>query len=357
MHAGAQGLRVRTRTALVTALLALAAPVPLAAADAAPPGSDPTPIAAMVHLTGGPSPGFPAPAAEVRAAALEALAALSGARGRLLADRARTEDLVSRHRIRTGSLLTTGFLADLRTETRAGTLLAVGLLSENGCLSVSVRVIDTADGRLTSLGLAETVPTAGTWRAALTEALRQAYPELADTAADGQPLLVLPARTVGLDTQVSRTATSCVLAEALASGGWTVLDPALVTGAATAAGQDLERLDREGRALLSDRCGVTWAVVPEVVSFDLINEAGAGRAPVDEESDFQPRRIANLTLSLQLLDLRTGLVRSAVSIMVSGDPQIGWFGRISQPTEVEQLRSAAGQLWARFQHILEEQNS
>jgi hypothetical protein len=357
MHAGGQGLRVRSRAALVTALLALAAPVPLRAADVAPPAADPTPIAAMVHLSGGPWPGFPAPAAEVRAAAFEALAALSGARGRLLADRERTEDLVRRHRIRTGSLLTSGFLTDLRAETRAGTLLAVGVLAQDGRLSVSVRAIDTSDGRLTALGLAESLPTADTWRAALTEALRQAYPELAGTAAGGQPLLVLPARTVGLDAQVSRTATSCVLAEALASGGWTVLDPALVTGAATAAGRDLDRLDRDGRALLSERCGVTWAVVPEVVSFDLINEAGAGRAPVDEEAGFEARRIANLTLSLQLLDLRTGVVRATVSIMVTGDPRIGWFGRISQPTEVEQLRSAAGQLWARIQHILEEQNS
>lgn len=357
MRAGGQGIRLCAGAGLLTALLALAAPLASRADQVAPPAAEPAPVAAMVHLSGGPFPAFPAPAAEIRAVAFDALAALSGARGRLLADRARTEELIGRHRIRTGSSLTASFLADLRAETGAGALLAVGLLAEDGRLAVNVRAIDLVDGRLTALGQAETVPTAETWRTDLAEALREAYPDPAGTAAGGTPLLVLPARAVGLDAPVARAATNCVLAEALAGGGWTLLDPALVTGAAAAAGRDLSVLDGDGRALLGERCGVTWAVVPEVVAFEPQSGTGANRAPTDDESGAPGRRITNLTLTLQLLDLRTGLVRSEVSTMVSGDPRVGWFGRVSQPMELELLRCAARQLWTRIQRLLEEQSS
>lgn len=357
MNARGQGSRARAGVALLAMLFAASAMHAAVAATDPPAAVADAPLAAMVHLSGGPSPDFPATAAEVRAAAFDALAALSGARGRLLADRGRTEDLIRRHRIRTGSSLTTEFLADLRSETGAATLLAVGLLAEDGRLAVSVRAIDTAGGRLAGLGLGEADPTAATWRAALTEAIRQAYPEPTGTGGDAAPLLVLPARTVGLDAQVSRTATTCVLAEALAGGRWSALDPALVTGSTTAAGHDLGLLDGEGRALVARQCGVTWAVVPEVVSFDLLNEAAASREPVEADGGYRVRRVATLMVSLQLLDLRTGLVRGAVSAVFPGDPRVGWFGHVSQPTELQQIRSAAAQLWEQFQRLLEEQNS
>lgn len=328
----------------------------LAPAVAVP--ATPERLAALVHLQGAPSAAMPASAAEIRSEALSVLAGLAGAQGQTLAERALTDDLVRRHRLRSDGVLTPEFLTDMRQQLGAPRLLAVTIVCEVQRVAVALRAVDAANGHLCAVGQSEAALGGRSWQAALGSALRQAFPALLAGSATGPELLILPARTVGVDPQSARAATGAILTEAVAGGAWAIIDPALAKGFTAAGGRDLGLLDGQGRELLRTRFGTDWAVVPELVSFGF---AGAATGIADPTAADQPegaaRPAVDLTLSLQLLDLRTGCVRAAISIMVSGDPSRGWFGVVEPTTELDQVRHAAGELWARFQRVLQEQTS
>lgn len=339
--------------------LAVLAQLALWAAPAAVPspaaGAEPVTAAVMVHLYGAPSPRLPADAAELRAATLDLTAAVLQSRGVTVAARSVTEDLVRRHVVRTGNAFGPSFLADLAAGAGAGVLVAVSLHVEGERLAASARAIATADGTLLGISFAEAGAADGDWRAALTAALRNAVPQV-DGAGDGPLLMVLPTRSVGLGPEASRVATAGLLAAVLADGRWRPLDPALVAGAAAEAGCDLERLDKRARAVLRERCGVDLAVAPEIVSF---TEAGrANTAPEAVEAAAAGRRgLAEFTLNLRLLDLRTGLLGGTSSTHLEGGPVHGWFGRVHDPDELTRIRTTAGRAWSRFHGFLKEKAS
>lgn len=345
------GLLLAGLTAPLSILFAVvvAASTVQAAADAT------TSAAVIVHLSGGPSPSLPAAASEMRRASLDLSAALLYAQDVLVVDRALTESLVRRHVVRTGQSFGPAFLADVAGETGATILVAVSLEVEGSHLAASARAIATSDGSLLGIGLAEAeVGTAG-WQQALSMTLRDAMPELADAGA-GPVLVILPARAVGTDPRTARAATSSLLATALADGRWRPLDPALVAGAVAEAGCNLERLDAKARAVLMERCGVTWAVVPEIVSFD----ATARTNPSPEFAEGAGARQASLsefTFCLRLLDLRSGLVQGTSSTRLPGGAVHGWFGMVKNLTSLQRIRAAADQAWARFHGFLQEKAS
>ncbi len=334
---------------LLTALLS----VPSAAR-----ADEPESVAIVFNLEGAPMPGLPPDAAVIRQAALEILTALTGASHRPAADRAGTEDLVRRHRVRSCAALPAAFLADLRSELGAETLLAVTVLADNGSLTATVRAIGTGQGRVEALGIAAATVSEGTWQRSLADALRRAMPPDAPGHRGGAPLLILSSRGIGLDAQAVRTATACLLAAAVADTNWSVIDPALAAGSALDTGRDPARLDKEGRAQLAERFGITWVVLPEVVSFGQVD--GNANAAPDYLADGPaagPRQVTDMTITLRLLDLRTGRIRAASSIMMPGGTPTGWFGVIHPMTELDQMREGAENLWPRFKHLLEDPTS
>jgi hypothetical protein len=342
-------------TVLLLAGLATAFAVSLAAPTARAAADAPTSAAVIVHLSGGPSPSLPATAGEMRRASLDLSAALLYAQDVMVVDRAQTESLVQRHVVRTGQSFGPAFLADVAGGTGAAVLVAVSLEVEGSHLATSVRAIATSDGSLLGIGLAEAEVGPAGWQKALSTTLRDAMPGLAN-AGTGPVLVILPARAVGTDPRAARAATSSLLATALADGRWRPLDPALVAGAVAEAGCNLERLDSKARAVLMERCGVSWAVVPEIVSFD----ATARTQPSPEFLENAGARQASLsefTFSLRLLDLRSGLVLGTSSTHLPGGTVHGWFGLVKNLTTLQRIRTAADEAWSRFHGFLQEKAS
>lgn len=340
---------MRRRAAGLVLCLAIASPAAATAVEA------PATAAVIVHLTGGPSPSLPASAAAMRQAAQDLSSALLYARNVTVVDRNLTESLVRRHVVRTGQSFGPGFLTGLAAETGASILVAISLEAEGSRLTVAARAVDTANGCLLGIGHAEAEVGPGGWQQALTSALRDAMPS-PGRPGPGAELLVLPARSVGTPPQAARAATSSLLAIALAEGGWRPVDPALVAGAVAEAGCDLDRLDARARTVLRERFGADWAVVPEIVSFD----AAARTSPALEFVEGAGGRQANLSefaLNLRLLDLRTGLVRRTTWAHLPGGTVHGWFGHVKNPTELQRIRTAADQAWARFHGFLQEKAS
>lgn len=345
--------QARARALAILALLAACAvPPAVAAGDAA---AEPVTAAVMVHLHGAPSPSLPAGAAELRAAALDLTSAVLQSRSVAVAARSVTEDLVRRHVVRTGNAFGPAFLADVAAGAGADILVAVSLHAEGDRLAASVRAVATADGTLLGIGFAEAEATDSDWRAALTAALRRAVPPVA-TPGDGPLLMVLPTRAVGLGPDASRVATAGLLAAVLADGRWRPLDPALVAGAAAEAGCDLERMDKRARGVLRERCGVDLAVASEIVSF---SEAGrASTAPEATDGAAGGRTgLAEFTINLRLLDLRTGLLGGTSSTHLEGGPVHGWFGKVHEPDELTRIRATADRAWSRFHGFLKEKAS
>jgi hypothetical protein len=313
--------------------------------------------AVILHLEGGPTPELPVDASGLRQATHDVLAALTGAAGILVSDRALTETLVHRHRVRTSGSLTSGFLADVKIELEAPVLLAVSLLVEDGQLLASTRALDTTTGRILGVGVAESALDGGDWQRALVEVLRGAVPEATTTPAPAPALLVLPGRGVGLDQQTARAATNCVLDAALKDGLWMIVDPAIVNAVAAADGRDLRRLDEDGRAALIRHFGTPWAVVPEVVSFGFTAAPPNLRAPEIEWIGSRRTAAEDLVLTLRLVDLRTGLVFGTRAVRATGENEPGWFGLTETRTLLGQLRECANALWPEFNRILEDASS
>ena len=354
----------RAAAALVVALaVAPGACLPASAAIA----GEPLVAGVVVHLAGAPSPQLPAGAAELRGAALDLVSAILQSRGLATCDRAQTEDLVRRHLVRTGASFGDAFLADLAREARANVLVAVSLQVAGDRLAAGVRAIDTNDGTLLGIGFAEAnaAPDPAQWRLAVTGALREAVPAIS-TGDDGPRVVVLPALAVGLGPEAAGMATAGVLAAVLADGHRRPLDPAVVAAAAAAGGCDLGRLDGRARALLRERCGVDWVVVTEIVSFGEAARAGSGPGlalaaeagePGGIDGGWGRADLSDFTLTLRLLDLRTGLMGPTCSVHSQGGPIHGWFGRVSAPGEPARIRAAARGTWSRFQGYLEENAS
>lgn len=345
--------RAGKRRLLVEAAWVLALSVPAAAPAAAV--AAPSPVAVIVHLQGAPSPLLPAGARELRLAALDGVSALLNAQGLLVADRALTETLVRRHVVRSGSVFTPAFLTGVGTATGADVLLAVGIEAEGARLSAHIRAVSTADGGLLGIGVAESAADSLGWQSTLITALKAALPPLAATP-PARSLVILPARSMGAGPRAAEAATSCVLGAALADGRWRPVDPALVAGAVTGAGQDLERLDARGRELLTETFGIAWAAVPEIVSFGIAARS-AGPEPLLDPGSSTRAGLAEFELSVRLLDLRTGLVRGTAAIRVPGGPIQGWFGRVAHPSDLDRIRAAADQVWLRFEHLIQEKTS
>jgi hypothetical protein len=346
-------LAVLTGLALACPVAAGLAPAPAAAAD---------PIAAarmalVLHLEGGPTPELPADATALRQAVHGVLAALADAAGTTVADRALTEDLVRRHRIRTGGTLTSAFLTEVHDGLGAPTLLSVAVLVDNGQLAASVRAVDTATGRVLAVGVAESAIDAGDWNRTLIEVLRRAFPPTVPVLEPAPALLVLPARGVGLDQQAARAATNCVLDAALKDGRWMIVDPALVNATAAADGYDPRRLGAAGRAALIRQFGTPWAIVPEVVSFGFTAAPPNLRAPESDVPNGRRAAAEELVLTLQLIDLRTGIVVGTRTQRSSGERGAGWFGLTEPQTLLGQIRKSATELWPDFQRILEDATS
>lgn len=347
-------IRARERRLLVAAAWVLALSAPAAGPAAAV--AAPAPVAVIVHLQGAPSPLLPAGARELRLAALDVVSALLNAQGLLVADRALTETLVRRHVVRSGSVFTPAFLAGVGTATGADVLLAVGIEAEGGRLSARIRAVSTADGGLLGIGVAESAADAAGWQPALITVLKAALPPLTATP-PARSLVILPARSMGAGPRAAEAATACVLDAALADGRWRPVDPALVAGAVTGAGQDLERLDARGRDVLTETFGIAWAAVPEIVSFGNAARAAGPEPLLDDPGSSTRAGLAEFELSVRLLDLRTGLVRGTAAIRVPGGPIQGWFGSVAHPSDLDRIRAAADQVWSRFEHLIQEKTS
>ncbi len=328
------------------------APDTLVAAGQAPrPGT----IAIMLHIEGDPVAGLEADVATVRRTALDMIAAMVGATDQPLADRAATEELVHRFRVRSAASLPPAFLSGLRDEVGAETLVAFTLLSGDGRFTATGRSVATGTGRLADIRIAEAPVPAGRWQHALVDVLRDAMPSLRNLTGKGAALLVLPGTGIGLDALAARQATTCLLAEAVRDTSRRVLDPALATGVALADGRDLTRLDRGGRDLLAQTFGVALAVEAEVVSFGRDGSAVAVAAPPEpEDAAAGASEAGDLTMTWRVLDLGTGRVRAADSVLAPGAPHTGWFGLTHTPTLLEQMRKGADQLWPNLQRLLEE---
>ena len=328
---------------------------PAIAATALPAPTDT--LAITLHLEGGPMPALPADAATLRQATHDVLAALTGAAGIMGTDRTVMEKLVRRHRIRSGGTLTTAFLADVRAETGASTLLAVSLVVDGDLLAATGRAVDTATGRVVAVGVAEATLDGIDWHRTLVDVLRRSFPPAAPPLLPAPAVLVLPSSVVGLDQQTARAATHCVLDAALADGRWSLPDPALIGAVAAAAGRDPRRLDAEGRATLIRHFGTPWAIMPEAVSFGF-NAAPPNLAPPEgEESTGVRTASADLVLTLQLVDLRSGLVVGMRSLHVPAGNAPGWFGMTRPQTLIGQLREGAFELWQDFHRLLEDASS
>jgi hypothetical protein len=346
-------LAVLTGLALASPVVADFSPDPAAAADPAPTAA----VALVLHLEGSPTPELPADATALRQAIHGVLAALTDAAGTVVSDRALTEDLVRRHRIRTGGTLTSAFLAEVHDGLGALTLLSVALLVDNGQLAASIRAVDTATGRVMAVGVAEAAIDGGDWHRTLIDVLRRAFPTTVPALEPAPALLVLPGRGVGLDQQAARAATNCVLDAALKDGRWMIVDPALVNATAAASGRDLGRLGAEGRAALIRQFGTHWAIVPEVVSFGFTAAPSNLRAPEGDVTNSRRAAAEELVLTLQLVDLRTGIVVGTRSQNASGERGSGWFGLTEPQTLLGQIRESATALWPDFHRILEDATS
>lgn len=325
---------------------------------AVPPPAHGPGVAVLLYIEGDPVPGLEADVAGLRGAALEMVTAMVSASGRPLADRPQTEELVRRFRVRSGSALEPSFLAALHDDLQAGTLVAVTLLVGNGRFTATGRAIDCGSGVLTSARIAEAPVTVGQWQHALRDALRDALPSLTLSPGHGRPLLVLPGTGIGLDALTTRQAATALIVAAVQDTTWRVIDPALAAGTALANGRDLTRLDREGRALLAEKFGVSRVVEAEVVSFGRDGSAGLAAARLDvEDAGVGTSPTGDVTMTWRLLDLGTGRIRAADTVMVPGSPRSGWFGLTHTPTLLEQMRRGAEQLWPNLQRLLEEPTS
>lgn len=340
-HAGYRSLRA-VRSGLVLALALLTA-VPAAAGD----------LAVLVHLEGGPTPEVPVDAATLRQAALDVLAALSGAAGVVGTDRALTEELVRRHRVRSSSSLTPAFLADLHDELGAPRLLAVTLLIDAEQLAATMRLMDTSTGLDLAAGLAETAVEAHDWHRALISVLRGSFPELPAPAGPKPALLVLPGSAIGLDQLAARAATHCLLDAVLRDGRWALIDPGLVSSVAASAGRDPGRLDAAGRAALVRQFNVGLAIQPEVVSYGFTAAPTALRIPEGDAVSSRRAAVNDLVVTLFLVDLRTGLIVASESVEAPGAGGPGWFGLVHPLTLFGQLRHGADDIWPFFQRRLE----
>lgn len=310
-------------------------------------------LAVLIHLEGGPTPEVPVDAATLRQSAHEVLAALTGSVGLVGCDRNLTEELVRRHRVRTGSNLTLAFLADLHDELGAPSLLAVTLLIDAEQLAATTRLVDTATGLDLAAGLSETAVENQDWHRALISVLREAFPDMRAPAEDKPSLLMLPGRGVALDPQAVRAATHCVLDEALKDGRWSLVDPGLINAVAAAAGRNADRLDAVGRAALVRQFRVRWAVVPEVVSYGFTAAAPVLMVPEGGLAASRRAAVTDLVLTVYLLDLNTGLVAGSMSVRAPGQSGPGWFGLVQSLTLFGQLRHGAAELWPEFQRRLE----
>lgn len=311
-------------------------------------------MAVILHLEGGPMPALPANAATLRQATHDVLAALAGAAGIMGTDRTVMDGLIRRHRIRSGGTLTTAFLADVRAETGASTLLAVSLVVDGDLLAATDRAVDTATGRIVAVGVAEATLDGVDWHRTLVDVVRRSFPSAAAPLTPAPAVLVLPSSVVGLDQQTARAATHCVLDAALADGRWSLPDPALISAVAVAAGRDPRRLDAAGRAALVHHFGTPWAIMPEAVSFGF-DAAPPNLAPPEADLPAGARTAStDLVLTLQLVDLRSGLVVGARSLLVPAENAPGWFGMTRPQTLIGQLREGAFELWQDFHRLLED---
>lgn len=343
-------LTILTGVALAVPVVAGVPPDLGAAADPAPAAT----VAIMLHLEGRPTPELPADAAALRQASYGVLAAITGAAGTVVADRALTEELVRRHRIRSGGSLTSAFLTEVHEGLGAPTLMSIALLVDNGQLAASIRAVDTASGRVLAVGVAEAAIDGGDWHRTLIDVLRAAFPTTVPVLEPAPALLVLPGRGVGLDQQAARAATNCVLDAALKDGRWMITDPGLVNATAAAAGRDPGRLAADGRAALIRQYGTPWAIVPEIVSFGFDAARANPRASEGDVTTGRRAAAEELVLTLQLVDLRTGLVAGMCSLRASGERGAGWFGLTKPQTLLGQIRECAAELWPDFQRILKD---
>jgi len=214
-------------------------------------------------------------------------------------------------------------------------------------LVATLRGIDTADGLVRWAAVAEAKvgrdPDAAAWLAAL----RRAGDELSAQRVvapgpAGQPLLLLPARTIDLDPLAGEIVTSCLLQRLLQAGRWRLPDPALVLGVLRERGRGAAELDSAGCRALRAAFGAAPVVVTDVIGWDPENFADAA-GPAASGPVLRPA-LPPFTLAWRLVDTARALLLERAEVYAGADAASGWFGTTRSVSSLARYRQAVERL-------------
>lgn len=333
--------------------------VTLANGAEAPPPS-PTHAGALVFLASQVRGSFPLTIGELRADVQTRIDDALAASGKVVVP---SQEIIARAgaaRVRSGAALSAAFLDELRTEAGLDRLTLVDLVLATDRVILLARALDTADGCVKDVWLAEApvrpvtaAADAGAATADVLTALDVVCRTLTASAAapaTGNPLLLLPATPVGCTPEEALLATYALLHQIRVVDGRQVIDPAVARGVLLAHGHDPERLDATGRALLLTRFVTPQIVRPSLVVADEGGTASAAQRAMNDDGPPQPLpMLRGYTFTLLAVALQDGRVVAASDHHHESPPNTGLFGRPRHGSPLVDLIASASSAWAGLQ--------
>lgn len=167
----------------------------------------------------------------------------------------------------------------------------------------------------------------------------------------GDRIVVLPLRPVGTGRGYASLAMHGLLEALLASGRWTVADPALTAHTLRAQGLDPLALGRTSRTLLAERFGAELLLVPRLTAFPETRQTPA-EFDADSRVGIGPSFTEGIGtpfhLSFASVDRRTGNVLTVADTYLAPDNPYGTFGRQRHVPLAQRFREGAKDLVERL---------
>jgi hypothetical protein len=328
-------------------ILLLAAAL-VAPAAAATPAAPPTAVL-VLFLDAESDAALPAPPAELRERAGQALVAALAAPGRRLCAGEEVESLLAAARVRSHRGLSQAVVTELCARCDAGQLIVARLACGQGKLFLSLRGLAPADGCLQQVAVAERdLAIGGDWRRAVGDAaleLAAGWREPGPAAA-GASVLVLPARGPSVDPLLLSLLEESLLGELLAQGRWRIPEPALLLSALRQVGVHAASLGAAKRRALAADLGAEVLLrltvseyeegpggggatgSAEAASAGLDDEASRGGEPAREGASPGARQAGRpLYATLESVDADSGLLRLVAEQFLPAQSPSGSFGR------------------------------
>lgn len=268
--------------------------------------------------------------------------------GHVLVPQEDLSPLVTRWRIRSSLMLRDEFLAGLRDELGGDRLFLAQLILQPGRILIAWRLVDTVTGTVMRAGFSGSdLDQTNQWAAAAARAASAVLLPAGQAVvrAAGETLL-FPVLSVGSDRGGTIVASHCLLEELVERRGLALPDPGLVVTTMQFAGFAATEMSAATRSLLQARFGSRFALVGELIAYDMMDSSPSGLEAMEPES-VSPGlpQVDKFALNLTEIDLESGRVLASNEVYENRSVVEGWFGRQHRHPLLERLQNTVTELW------------